>query len=108
MILLDGKTLSKKILSNIKESVSKLDKKPHLVVILVGEDDASKIYVRNKQKAALEIGITSTVIELPSTISEANLLTKIEELNKNDDVTCILVQLPLPKHIDKNNYHYMY
>ena len=63
MILLDGKTLSKKILENVRVQVEKLERKPHLVVILLGDDPASKIYVKNKQKAADAVGIKSTVIE---------------------------------------------
>ncbi len=102
MVLLDGKALSLKILNNVKEKVSKLDRIPHLVVILVGDDSASKIYVNNKKKAAEKVGIKSTVIELPSDTNENDLLDKIQELNNNDDVTGILVQLPLPEQIDKN------
>ena len=102
MELLDGKKVSEKILNEVKASVSKLDKKPHLVVILIGDDPASKIYVKNKQKAAEKVGIISTIYEFDKNIEEHQLLDKIDELNKNDDVTGILVQLPLPKHIDKN------
>ena len=102
-MILDGKTLSKKILEQIKIEVAKLDKKPHLVVILVGDDTASKIYVKNKKKVALDIGINSTVIELPESIEESVLISKIEELNKDESVTGILVQMPLPKHINKDN-----
>lgn len=101
-MILDGKKTSEKVLAMVKEGVSKLDKKPHLVVILVGDNPASKIYVRNKQKAAQKVGIQSTVIELPTEITEQELLNKIEELNNNNDITGILVQLPLPEHIDKN------
>lgn len=102
-MILDGKTLSKKILEQIKNEVEQLDKKPHLVVILVGDDPASKIYVKNKKKTALEIGINSTVIELPADIEESVLINKIEDLNKDESVTGILVQMPLPKHINKDN-----
>ena len=102
MILLDGKELSQKVLGDVRSRVAKLDKKPHLVVILVGDDAASKVYVRNKQRAAENVGIKSTVIELPSSITEKELLSIIEENNNNEDVTGILVQLPLPEHIDKN------
>ncbi len=102
-MILDGKALSKKILDEIKKEVAKLDKKPHLVVILVGDDAASKIYVKNKKKTASEIGINSTVIEFPANIEEAVLISKIEELNNDDSVTGILVQMPLPKHINKDN-----
>ena len=102
MIILDGKTLSLKILEQVKERVAKLDKQPHLVVILVGENPASKIYVNSKKKAAEKVGIKSTVIEMSVDVSEKELLSTIEKLNNDSDVTGILVQLPLPKHIDKN------
>ena len=102
MIILDGKKVSQKILEQVKSKVDTLEKKPHLAVFLVGEDPASKIYVRNKQRAAEQVGIRSTVIELDYTIKEDELLSKIEELNNNSEVTGILVQLPLPNHIDKN------
>lgn len=102
MIILDGKKTSEKILSKVKERVSNLKITPHLVVILVGDNDASKIYVRNKKLAAEKVGIKSTIIELPSGIQEQTLLDKIVELNEDDNVTGILVQLPLPEHIDKN------
>ena len=102
MIILDGKTLSLKILEQVKERVAKLDKQPHLVVILVGENPASKIYVNNKKKAAEKVGIKSTIIEMDINVSEEDLLKTIEKLNNDSDVTGVLVQLPLPKHIDKN------
>ena len=102
MILLDGKKTSEKILDKIKVKVEQMNNKPHLVVILVGNNTASKIYVKNKKIAAEKVGIKSTVIELPSTTTEEELLNKIIELNNNKDVTGILVQLPLPEHIDKN------
>ena len=102
MIILDGKALSLKILEQVKERVAKLNKQPHLVVILVGENPASKIYVNNKKKAAEKVGIKSTVIEMSADVSEEELLSTIEKLNNDSDVTGILVQLPLPKHIDKN------
>ena len=79
-----------------------MDKKPHLAVILVGEDSASQIYVKNKQKAAEKVGIKSTIIKFSDTIKEDELLSKIDNLNQNNDITGILVQLPLPAHIDKN------
>ena len=95
-MILDGKSLSKKILANIKLYVEKMEKKPHLAVILVGDDTASKIYVRNKKK-------TATVIELPENTTEEELLVHIEKLNKDEDVTGILVQMPLPKHINREH-----
>ena len=102
-MLLDGKALSKIILNKIKNDVDKLDKKPHLAVILVGDDDASKIYVRNKKKTAESLGIKSTVIELPEDTTEEVVIENIKKLNNDEDVTAILVQMPLPKHINKDN-----
>ena len=102
-MILDGKIVSEKVLTVVKDKVNKMSKKPHLVVILVGDDPASKIYVKNKRIAAEKVGIKSTIIEFPNTIQEQELLNKINELNANPDVTGILVQMPLPEHIDKNN-----
>ena len=79
-----------------------MEKKPTLAVILVGENPASQIYVRNKKKTAEKLGINSLSIEYPADISEKELVAKIEELNNDKNVTAILVQLPLPKHINKN------
>ncbi len=101
-MILDGKKVANEILDNIKIEVEKLETKPHLAVIIVGNDLASQVYVRNKKKTANMVGITSTVIELPEETSEEELLNKIYELNDSDDITGILVQMPLPSHIDKN------
>lgn len=101
--ILDGKKLSAKILDELSEKVSKLNVKPHLVVILVGEDPASQLYVGMKEKAAQKIGIKSTVIRYSENTDENTLLDKISELNNDKDVTAILVQLPLPKHINTTN-----
>ena len=101
-MILDGKAVSNKVLEKVKEKVSKMPKKPHLAVILVGDDSASRIYVRNKKKAAEFVGIDSTIIELPNTISETELLDKINVLNNDANITGILVQLPLPNHIDNH------
>lgn len=101
--ILDGKKLRDKIIENLKAKVDTFEEKPTLVVILVGKNPASKIYVNNKKKMAEKIGIHSEVINYPANITEAELLDKIEELNNNKKVTAILVQLPLPKHISKDN-----
>mgnify|MGYP002795607795 FL=1 len=101
--ILDGKKLRDKIIENLKAKVDTFEEKPTLVVILVGENPASKIYVNNKKKMAEKIGIHSEVINYPANITETELLDKIEELNNNKKVTAILVQLPLPKHISKDN-----
>lgn len=99
--ILDGKKLREKILAGLKEKVDKFPKKPTLVVILVGENPASKIYVNNKKKTAEKLGINSQVVNYPADITEEELLSKIEELNNDKEVTALLVQLPLPKHISK-------
>ena len=102
MIILDGKSLSLKVLEKVKERVETLSVVPHLVVILVGDNAASKIYVNNKKKAAEKVGIRSTIIELEENISEEELISVVRKLNDDGNVTGILVQLPLPAHIDKN------
>ena len=101
--ILDGKKLREKILGELKLKVESFTQKPSLVVILVGENPASKIYVNNKKKTAQNLGINSEVINYPSDITEQELLDKIEELNNDKNVTAILVQLPLPEHISKEN-----
>lgn len=99
--ILDGKNLAKKITEDIKKQVENLGKKPKLAVILVGNNPASEIYVRNKQKKALELGFESIVLPLPADISEENLLEHIYILNEDTSINAILVQLPLPAHINK-------
>lgn len=102
-MLLDGKKVANEILEKIKADVAKLDKKPHLAVVLVGDDPASQIYVRNKKKTAESVGIKSTVIELPADTSEEKVLSEIKKLNADSDITGILVQMPMPEHINKFN-----
>lgn len=102
-MILNGKELRDKILKDLKKQVDKMENKPTLAVILVGDNPASEIYVNNKSKKAQEIGIKSLVIKYPSSIEEKVILDKIEELNKNNEITAILVQLPLPEHISKTN-----
>ena len=104
-MIIDGKKTAAELREELKKKVTELKSTyntvPGLTVILVGEDPASKIYVKNKEKFAIEIGMNSEVIRYPSDLEENKLLSKIKELNKNDKVSGILVQLPLPKHIDK-------
>ena len=104
-MIIDGKkiaeTLRQKLKKEIIEIKSSFKSVPGLTVILIGEDPASKIYVRNKEKFSKEIGINSEVIKYPENIEEKEVLSKITELNKNKKVSGILVQLPLPKHINK-------
>ena len=105
MILIDGKKaaaeLREELKQEVKELKSKHNKVPGLTVILIGELAPSKIYVRNKEKSATEVGLKSEVIRYPESVEEKIVLEKIDELNKDDSVSGILVQLPLPKHIDK-------
>ncbi len=102
-IILDGKKLREKLLEELKFEIDQFQTKPTLVVILVGENPASQIYVNNKKKTAEKLGINSIVINYPSNITEEELLEKINELNNDNSVNAILVQLPLPKHISKEN-----
>ena len=100
-VILDGKNLRDKILADLKCRVAALNGTPKLVVLSVGDDPASKIYVNNKKKFAEKIGITAEIIEYPPLVRQEILLTDINVLNVDPTVTAILVQLPLPKHIDK-------
>ena len=104
-MIIDGKKTAlelraelKKIIINLKSTFNSV---PALTVILIGEDPASKIYVKNKQKFAKEVGINSEVIKYSKNIEEKVIIDKINELNKDKKISGILVQLPLPKHIDK-------
>ena len=103
MTILDGKSLSNKIKEEVKVDVKKLQKDnvtPGLAVVLVGSDPASAAYVNMKSKACKEAGIYSIVHEMPETISQENILEIINMMNKNPNIHGILVQLPLPRHID--------
>ena len=99
--ILDGKNLRDKIFEKLKIKIEKMSLKHTLAVVLVGDNPASQIYVCNKKKTAEKLGINSVVIEYPNNVSEDELLEKIQELNNDKNVTAILVQLPLPEHIDK-------
>ncbi|MFZ2576377.1 MAG: bifunctional methylenetetrahydrofolate dehydrogenase/methenyltetrahydrofolate cyclohydrolase [Lactococcus hircilactis] len=104
MKLIDGKALAETLQLHLKDEVEALVKKgivPGLVVILVGENPASQVYVRNKEKTALKLGFHSKVVRLPADTSEADLLALIEEYNQDEAWHGILVQLPLPKHISE-------
>ena len=103
MTLLDGKKLSNKIKAELKAEVEELKSKgitPGLAVILVGEDPASQTYVSMKAKSCKETGIYSVVHEFPETITQTELLDTIERINNNPNIHGVLVQLPLPSHID--------
>ena len=105
MILIDGKKAAAELREDLKKEVLQLKSKyntvPGLTVILIGELAPSKIYVKNKEKSAIEVGLKSEVIRYPETVDEKTVLNKIKELNNDASVSGILVQLPLPKHINK-------
>lgn len=98
--IINGKIIAGAIKRQLKEEISQMDVKPTLSVILVGDDAASQVYVRNKHKACDEVGIRSIQINLSKDVTEDVLISKINELNADNSVHGILVQLPIPKHID--------
>ena len=104
-MIIDGKKEAEIIRNEIKKEISDLKKKsgktPSLTVILIGDFAPSLIYVKNKEKSAREVGINSEIIRYPKNVGEKDILKKIEELNKNDEISGILVQLPLPSQISK-------
>ena len=100
--LIDGKRISQEIKDELKEKVAKQGLKRCLAVIKVGNDPASGVYVNNKKKACEYVGIQSLSYELAEETTEEELLKLIEELNTKEDVNGILVQLPLPSHIDED------
>jgi methylenetetrahydrofolate dehydrogenase (NADP+) / methenyltetrahydrofolate cyclohydrolase len=105
MMLIDGKKIAAELREELRQEVIELKAKhnqiPGLTVILIGDMAPSQIYVRMKEKAANEVGLKSEVIRYPEAVEEKTVLDKIGELNKDESVSGILVQLPLPKHIDK-------
>lgn len=101
-VILDGKQLRDELLEGLKTKLGSYKVMPKLTVILVGDNPASQIYVNNKKKTAEKLGIISEVINYPASVSEQELLEKIYELNNDNSVNAILVQLPLPSHIDKS------
>ncbi len=104
MIILDGKKTSNDIKAEIAESVKEIvangSRPPHLAAVIVGDDGASLTYVGSKVRACKRVGFESTLIKLPKSISENELLEKVEELNNDENIDGYIVQLPLPKHID--------
>lgn len=100
MKLIDGKKVALEIQSEIAQEVSLFSKKPGLAFILVGDNFASQTYVRAKKKACAVTGIASTLLELPSSVTEVELIAHIQALNNDPSIHGILVQLPLPMHID--------
>ncbi len=101
--IIDGKSISLEYRNELRAEVSKLDPKPYLATILVGDDPASQVYVNFKEKAANDIGIRNTVFRLPADSTQEDVVKKIKELNDNEDVDGILLQLPLPKHLNETD-----
>jgi methylenetetrahydrofolate dehydrogenase (NADP+)/methenyltetrahydrofolate cyclohydrolase len=100
MELLDGKRVKQEILSDLKEKLLKENKKVGLAVIQVGEDEASKVYVRQKEKMALDLDYNFKHIKVANTISNEELISIIDNLNNDDEIDGILLQMPIPKHLD--------
>ncbi len=100
-ILIDGKKLSEKICAEVSAEAEQLRRRPCLAAVLVGEDPASQIYVRNKERDCAKCGIDSRRFDLPDTLPEKELLALIDELDRDDTVDGILVQLPLPEQISE-------
>lgn len=105
MQILDGVKLAKEIKQEIKESVDKLiqegRRQPHLAAVLVGKNGASLTYVNNKIRDCHQVGFKSSLVELPETVSQSELILEIEKLNNTEGLDGFIVQLPLPKHIDE-------
>lgn len=102
--IINGKQISEEIRKDLREEVERLAKQgftPGLAVVLVGEDPASQVYVRNKEKACHELGYYSEVHRLSAETSQEELLALVDKLNRQANIHGILVQLPLPKHIDE-------
>ena len=102
MKIIDGKTLAQNLRKNIANEVKQYSRPPGLAVVLVGDDEASQVYVRNKTRACVEVGFYSDQIHKSANITEEELLSEINRLNENKTIDGILVQLPLPPHIDSN------
>lgn len=106
MILLDGKhtsdAIKKQIAAEVEQILANGGRRPKLVAILVGDDGASRTYVNNKEKACQDVGFDSAVLRYPAEISEGELLAKIREINEDPGVDGLIVQLPLPPHIDED------
>lgn len=104
--IIDGKNVSNQIKQEIADEVADIKKKggkiPHLVAILVGTDGASETYVSHKEKACEKVGFKSTIVRMKESVTENELLKKIDEFNRDDDIDGLIVQVPLPDHISEN------
>ena len=100
MKIIEGKAIAAELRLELKEKIEKMERKPGLAVVIVGEDPASRIYVRNKIKACAELGVRSYSYELPNEATQAEVECLLDELARDVNVDGILLQLPLPKHLD--------
>ena len=98
MNIIDGKLISSKLKEEYRTRVANLKKKPYLVMIRIGDDAAAEIYTRLKGKTCLELGIPYSELKLNAEITQEELLKQIDELNNNDEVTAILIEIPIPHH----------
>ncbi len=103
MEIIDGKSVAAEMRQELKEKIDKMSRKPGLAVVIVGQDPASTIYVRNKIKACEELGIRSYSYELPENSTQEQVESLLKELGQDDNVDGILLQLPLPKHLNENS-----
>ena len=103
MKIIDGKTIASELRAELKEKIAQSEKKPGLAVVIVGDDPASQIYVRNKVKACADLGIRSYTYELPTKTSQVELEALLDTLAIDEQVDGILLQLPLPKHLDSES-----
>ncbi len=103
MIILDGKKLNKSIAGDLREAISAFPSKPKLVIIQIGDNPASNIYIARKQQYAEEIGATAIVKKFDEAITEREIISEINSLNQSDDVNGIIVQLPIPKNLSISN-----
>ncbi|MDI6826446.1 MAG: tetrahydrofolate dehydrogenase/cyclohydrolase catalytic domain-containing protein [Candidatus Aenigmarchaeota archaeon] len=104
VVIIDGKKIAEEIMEGLKPRIQKLKKKniiPTLAIVMVGDNPASRIYIRNKQKACEEIGMNSNLYEFPESMKEEKLMALIQELNNDKKIHGIIIQLPLPKHMDE-------
>ncbi|MFV0246840.1 MAG: bifunctional 5,10-methylenetetrahydrofolate dehydrogenase/5,10-methenyltetrahydrofolate cyclohydrolase [Mycoplasmatales bacterium] len=101
-MIIDCKEIKASKIEGLKERISKIDHIFTLNIIIVGSNDASSVYVNNKKKFASEIGIECDIVQLPDTIKEEELISKIEDINNDSNIDGLLVQLPLPEHIDES------
>ncbi|MCB0271401.1 MAG: bifunctional methylenetetrahydrofolate dehydrogenase/methenyltetrahydrofolate cyclohydrolase FolD [Bdellovibrionales bacterium] len=101
MQLLDGKKVAEKILQEVQNDIATMEVKPGLAVILIGDDPASQVYVNRKHKTCQKVGMYSEVIRKNANVTQEEVLVLIEDLNQRKDIHGILVQLPLPKHLDE-------